>query len=352
VPTTQGLDILDGVTGAPVGDLATDSSNGGTLGLQNSPLVTNDPNGPSASPWPATTGTTRGSSSTTSWPTQGDHRHRGWRLAEFHHDPALSGNAGALPRRVRRPRARCPVQRVRVTTWWPRWRHLQLRSALLRLHRLPAAHAPMSGRHGPDAGGYWEAGADGASSRSAVSRSSARWAPSTSTGRSSASPRLPTEGATGSGERRGSSRLATPLPGLDRQPAPQRPIVGMSPTPMGGATGWWQPTGDLRLRRRTVLRVEGGHRLVAPVVAWHRRRHGRLLGGGGRRRSVQLQRRILRIDRRPPAGRAGGRYRAELGRHATGSWRPRRSVQLRRFPLLWLHGRPGAQPPDRRVAGF
>jgi len=33
------------------------------------------------------------------------------------------------------------------------------------------------------------------------------------------------------------------------------PIVGMAATPDGGATGWSPPTGDLRLRRRSLPRV-------------------------------------------------------------------------------------------------
>jgi len=54
------------------------------------------------------------------------------------------------------------------------------------------------------------------------------------------------------------------------------PIVGMAATPDGGATGWSPPTGDLRLRRRSLPRV----RRRQPAQQAHRR-HGATPDGGG-----------------------------------------------------------------------
>jgi outer membrane protein assembly factor BamB len=89
VPTTGGLQILDGKTGAVVGSLAT------SVGLQNAPLVTDDPNG--------TIGVTvAGYNSSNAGVVEhfelagssgsGVNGAGAWPM--FHHDPELSGNAG------------------------------------------------------------------------------------------------------------------------------------------------------------------------------------------------------------------------------------------------------------------
>jgi hypothetical protein len=97
VPTTQGVDIFDGSTHAQVAVLG-DTSAHGVLGFQNSPLVTDDPNG--------TIGITVAGYGLTGSGLQGFIEHyeipgSNGALAvgsgswpEFHHDPQLTGDAG------------------------------------------------------------------------------------------------------------------------------------------------------------------------------------------------------------------------------------------------------------------
>ena len=97
VPTTDGLDILDGRTGALVVTL--DGAGQGDLGLQNSPLVTADPNG--------TVGITLAGYIGPNNSGRVDHfeiagsdgaaalTDQAWPM--FHHDPQLTGDAGGTP---------------------------------------------------------------------------------------------------------------------------------------------------------------------------------------------------------------------------------------------------------------
>jgi PQQ-like domain len=99
VPTTTGVDILDGQTGALIQTLLTAKDPNGNVGFQNSPLVTDDPNGTigitlAGYGGPANQGfiyhyEIPGSNGASvneagAWPM-------------FHHDPQLTGDAGDLP---------------------------------------------------------------------------------------------------------------------------------------------------------------------------------------------------------------------------------------------------------------
>ncbi len=97
VPTTRGVDIFDGRSHTPVAVLNGTTSPDGVLGFQNSPLVTDDPNGTVGITVAGYGGPDGGSGyiehyeipgsdgaaavAAGSWP-------------EFHHDPQLTGNAG------------------------------------------------------------------------------------------------------------------------------------------------------------------------------------------------------------------------------------------------------------------
>jgi hypothetical protein len=98
VPTTGGVEILDGVTGAEVGALNADPADVyGILGFQNSPLVTADPNGTVGITLAGYNGLLQGviehfeiSGSTAGTEAVGA---GSWPM--FHHDPQLTGNAGS-----------------------------------------------------------------------------------------------------------------------------------------------------------------------------------------------------------------------------------------------------------------
>ena len=93
VPTTNGIDIFDGKSGAEVATLGTN------FGFQSSPLVTDDPDGhigiTGAGYWSAapTRGTSRtGRSTTRAAPGSSVNEAGAW--PQFHHDPQLTGDAG------------------------------------------------------------------------------------------------------------------------------------------------------------------------------------------------------------------------------------------------------------------
>ena len=90
VPTTDGIEIFDGKTGAYVMTL------GNNEGFQNSPMVTDDPNGHIGI---TAAGYESSGSFVTHWEIDGSNAsgssvygHGAW--PQFHHDPQLSGNAG------------------------------------------------------------------------------------------------------------------------------------------------------------------------------------------------------------------------------------------------------------------
>jgi hypothetical protein len=110
VPTTAGLQILDGQTGAQVALLSSD------LNIQNSPLVTQDPNG--------TLGITVVAFSNATGNTEIDHYEvagsngatanevGAWPM--FHHDPQLTGDAGTTPPPVAAPTPAAPTGPLEV----------------------------------------------------------------------------------------------------------------------------------------------------------------------------------------------------------------------------------------------
>ncbi|HTZ08136.1 MAG TPA: PQQ-binding-like beta-propeller repeat protein, partial [Acidimicrobiales bacterium] len=94
VPTTAGAWVLDGRTGAEIADLSP------TLGLQNSPLVTDDPNGTvgiTLAGYVSSTQSSAGVGQIDHYEIQGSDGALAvgagsWPM--FHHDPQLTGNAG------------------------------------------------------------------------------------------------------------------------------------------------------------------------------------------------------------------------------------------------------------------
>ena len=89
------------------------------------------------------------------------------------------------------------------------------------------------------------------------------------------------------------------------------------PPPTARATGWWPADGGVfAFGDAAFYGSMGGQPLNAPVVGMvvDRRRQGLLAGGRGRRGLRLRRRRLLRLDGRPAAQRAGGRD----GRHPDG----------------------------------
>jgi hypothetical protein len=102
VPTTSGVVILDGKTGANVGSFP--EPNGSVYGFQNSPLVTSDANG--------TIGVTLAGYGVSNQGivehyelggTRGSLVHENGAWPQFHHDPQLTGDAGTPPPVVQVP---------------------------------------------------------------------------------------------------------------------------------------------------------------------------------------------------------------------------------------------------------
>jgi hypothetical protein len=166
VPTINGLTILDGRNGTPLATL--DGPNRGDLGLQNSPLVTVDPNG--------TVGITLAGYFGPSSTGRVDHFEitgsdgvaavggRSWPM--FHHDPQLTGNAGGTPAPGSVPA--CSVPSAALGGY-------ALVAADGGVSTFPSPGQPFCGSAGgmaltapvvamavsPSTGGYWLAAADG-----------------------------------------------------------------------------------------------------------------------------------------------------------------------------------------------
>ncbi|HLN17200.1 MAG TPA: PQQ-binding-like beta-propeller repeat protein [Acidimicrobiales bacterium] len=103
VPTIQGLFIIDGRTGAVVSELATSHHMSGlasVLGLQNAPLVTDDPDGNVGITIAGYSGFDASQAYIQHYEIAGTNGAEAvgagsWPM--FHHDPQLTGNAGGLP---------------------------------------------------------------------------------------------------------------------------------------------------------------------------------------------------------------------------------------------------------------
>ena len=231
VPTTNGMYILDGITGAIVAEL--DGPGAGDLGIQNSPLVTADPNG--------TVGITLAGYG--GYPSFGrvDHFEIAGSGAEavgagswpmFHHDPQLTGDAGGTPA-VGSVTA-CTVPSAAYSGY-------DLVAADGGVSTYPSPGQPFCGSTGgltltrpvvgmamaPSVGGYWLVASDGG---------------------------IFAFGAAGFHGSMGGSRL-------------NAPIVGMAATPDGG--GYWLVASDggiFAFGNAPFLGSTGGKHLNAPIV--------------------------------------------------------------------------------------
>ena len=122
------------------------------------------------------------------------------------------------------------------------------------------------------------------------------------------------------------------------------PVVGMAATPDG--KGYWEVASDggiFSFGDAAFAGSVGGQRLNAPGGGHggHRRRQG-VLGGGLRRRHLQLRRRrVRRLGRGPAPQRAGGGHGGHARRRGVlGGGLRRRHLQLRRRPVRRLGGTP------------
>ena len=232
VPTINGLEILDGRTGAVAALL--DGPGQGDLGMQNSPLVTADPNG--------TVGITLAGYIGPGPTGRIDHfevtgsdgaaalAHRAWPM--FHHDPQLTGDAGGTP--VPGTVPACDVPSAAYTGY-------ELVAADGGVSTFPSPGQPFCGSAGggplnrpvvgmataPSTGGYWLVAADGG---------------------------VFTYGEAAFHGSMGGSPL-------------ERPIVGMAATPDGG--GYWLVGADggiFAFGDAPFLGSLGGGHLNAPVV--------------------------------------------------------------------------------------
>jgi hypothetical protein len=163
VPTIDGTKIFDGQTGTQVADLSP------TLGLQNSPLVTEDPNGTvgitlagyvASDQWPKGIGEIDHYEITGSNGAQGVGA-GSWPM--FHHDPQLTGNAGTPPPVIQVP---CNAPRATATGY----EMVASDGGVFNYGNMPfcgstgniVLDAPMVGiatTH--DNGGYWTVASDG-----------------------------------------------------------------------------------------------------------------------------------------------------------------------------------------------
>ena len=303
MPTTAGVEVLDGATGTELTVLSPD------LGFQNSPLVTDDPNGDVGITVAGYDGSDQGeirhyeitgsdgaaAVGPTSWPM-------------FHHDPQRTGVTGALPSQApcavpsgafagihaglvgrRGLRLRQPVLRLggaprRSRRRWWRWRR-RLTSGVTGWRvptagSSPTAAAPYEG----SMGGVRLAQPDrrhGGDARRA--------------------------GLLARGRRRGCVRLRRRrVLRLGLHPAPVRTHRGHRP--LGGRAGLLargRRRRGVRLRRRRVLRIDGqGQAARARRGSRRRPRHSGLLARGRRRRRVRLRRTVPRLVGRATTSRA------------------------------------------------
>ena len=348
VPTTAGVEIFDGKTGASVATLGQSAG----LAFQNSPLVTDDPNG--------TIGITIAGYNSSN---QGVVQHyevsesRGSTVNEtgawpmFHHDPQLTGNAG-LP---------SPV--VEVPCNAPRGGPVGYDMTAADGGVFNYGNLPFCGSTGnllltkpvvgmavtPDGGGYWLVASDGGvfAFGDAVFHGSAGNLVLTK----------PVVGMAVTPDGGGYWLVASDggvfaygdaaFHGSAGNLRLTKPVVGMAVTPDGG--GYWLVASDggvFAYGDAAFHGSAGNLRLTKPVVGMAvDSQTGGLLAGGLRRRGLLLRRALPRLGRRPATGQAGGRddVDQERGRLPAGRGR-RRDLQLRDRPVLRIGRRAPARP--------
>ena len=165
-PTTEGAVVLDGRSGQTVAVLSP------FLGLQNAPLVTEDPNGTigiTLAGYVASGGSPNGVGEIDHYEISGSNgaaaiAGSAWPM--FHHDAQLTGNAGGTP-----PAGSIPACSVPAAAW----SGYDLAASDGGIFTFPAGGMPFCGSTGslhlnapvvamamaPAMGGYWEVGADG-----------------------------------------------------------------------------------------------------------------------------------------------------------------------------------------------
>ena len=246
VPTTDGIDIFDGRSGAEVATLGTN------FGFQSSPLVTDDPDGHIGITGAGyggggrPRGTSRtGRSTTPAAPDRASTRPGAW--PQFHHDPQLTGDAGTPAPTVEVPcnaPAGAPNGYLLSASDGGVFNYGNIpfcgSTGSIHLNRPVVASAMTH-----DGGGYWEVASDGgifAFGNAQLLRLHGRQAAQPA--RSSAWRSRRTAAATGSSPpTAASSASATPPSSAARASIHlNRPIVGMAATPSGN--GYWLVASD------------------------------------------------------------------------------------------------------------
>ena len=348
VPTTDGIDIFDGRSGAQVATLGTNDA------FQNSPLVTDDPDGHigiTGAGYAVIGGNligvvTHWEIDNTSGSGSSVYEQGAW--PQFHHDPQLTGDAGTP-----RPDDRGAVQRARRR---PNGYILSASDGGV----FDYGNIPFCGSTGSihlnkpvvgaalthDGGGYWEVASDGG---------------------------IFAFGDAGFYGSMGGKPLNQPIVGMAATPDGggywevasdggifsfgdarfygstggmhlNAPIVGMAATPDGG--GYWLVASDggiFSYGDAKFFGSMGGHAAQpADRRDGGRRPDRRLLGGGVRRRDLLLRRAVLRLDRQHPPERTDRRaWRRTATARATGSSPPMAgsSPTTRRSTAPWAANR-------------
>ncbi len=266
VPTIAGTLVLDGRTGAQIADLSP------SLGLQNSPLVTDDPNGTIGITLAGYTGSTlspNGVGEIDHYEITGSNGAAavgGAAWPMFHHDPQLTGNAGGTT-----PLGSIPPCSV-PSAAYSGYDLVAADGGIFTFGGLPFCgssggtrlNAPVVGMAmAPGSGGYWEVAADGG---------------------------IFTFGGAGFFGSMGGSHL-------------NAPIVGMAATPDGG--GYWEVAADggiFSFGDARFVGSMGGRHLNSPIVGIS------ASPDGGGYRMVAADGGIFNFGDAPFAGSEGGTH--------------------------------------------
>ena len=210
----------------------------------------------------------------------------------------------------------------------------------------PPRQARATGRWPPTA----------ASSTTAPPASTGPRAASPSTRRSSASPPPRQARATGRWPPTGaSSTTAPPTSTAPRAASPSTPRSSASPPPrQARATGRWPPTAASSTTATANFYGSMGGQPLNAADRRHRRHPDRqgLLGGGRRRRHLQLRhRQLLRLQgRQAPQRRRSSASRRPRQARATGRWPP--TAGIFNYGTANFYGSKGGQPLNAPIVGF